>query len=288
VTETKCLTRRLLAETEPFFLACDRIRRGAKAFHTNLFAPRERLEDWSARGLLSWTDGGECLLIFRTDRSLQRVYHVAQTSEAIGNALLSLHHAGGLGGDLVSDLVGVPMDIAPIAVMYASAGFQDHSTLVRMTRISDPVSRGYADQGCSFPDVDLAGPDDVGALEGFLLQLLDRFVDQIPEPEELKLAIARDNILIVRHGDGIGGMLDFTRSGLTATLRYWYVNPLLSDRGIGGRLMKNFLEICRDTKRIVLWVSSDNLPSIAKYRHYGFQMKCLTDRIMTRRRASGK
>jgi len=273
-------TQRSHAGVQPLFHAIDRIRKGAEDFQTNLFASREQLEDWSAHELLSWIDRGDCLLIFRTGQELEYVYHAGRNLTAISEALEYFNAKAT--ANLVADLVGIPTKIDPIAGVYEAAGFREHATLQRMVRIASPDAAEFTDHEPP-SGVALATAADVSAIGAFFLQLLDRFVDQIPGFEELNDAVERGNILVARCGEAIGGVLFFIRTGLTATLRYWYVSPDLRDQGVGARLMKAFLNICRDARRFVLWVASDNLPSITKYQHYGFQMEQLTDRIMIRR-----
>jgi RimJ/RimL family protein N-acetyltransferase len=48
--------------------------------------------------------------------------------------------------------------------------------------------------------------------------------------------------------------------------------------------MSSFLARCAQAQRLVLWVIGDNQRSIAIYRHYGFELDGLLDRIMILRR----
>jgi len=248
--------------------ALERIRRVS----TNFFAAPEQLQGWAS---LSWVETPDCLLIFRRSSDFHRVYHVAESIEALSGALASNPFPK---GPLVSDLVGRQQEIESAARAYEACGFRRYTTLIRMVRIVDD-SLPCGDHA----DVTFAEPADIPSIRAFLIKLLDRFADQIPEEDELESAVARQNILIVRQADELGGLLIFDQTGLTITLRYWYVNPLFRGRGIGARLMKTFFRINRSSRRIVLWVVGDNTGSIEKYQHYGFQRESLMDQIMIRK-----
>jgi ribosomal protein S18 acetylase RimI-like enzyme len=244
---------------------------------TNFFAPRQQVEKWAARGILSWAKTEDCVLIFRRSGDFHHMYHAAASTVALAHTFSS-----GVAprGTLVSDLVGREDQIAPMVRAYEMAGFRVHTTLVRMVRV---IHDSCGDDSRCCEGVAFAAVSDVPAVRTFLVQLLDRFADQIPEEDELQIAAASGNILMVRRQDSLGGLLIFDRTGLTATLRYWYVSPECRGQGIGAQLMRTFFRLSRACRRIILWVAADNKGSIAKYSHYGFQVEQLTDRIMTRK-----
>jgi len=119
-------------------------------------------------------------------------------------------------------------------------------------------------------------------VQAFLARLLDRYTEQVPDVEEVAGLAARGGLLLVRRGADLGGILIFERAGLTATLRYWFVNDRFRDQGIGSRLIKTFFRTCQSSRRIVLWVVSDNHDSIAKYGHYRFLPEGLVDHVLLR------
>jgi ribosomal protein S18 acetylase RimI-like enzyme len=256
----------------PIIPALERIRRVS----TNFYASPEQVQNWAAQGKLSWVERADCLLIFCRSSDFHRVYHVAESTEALSGALASNPFPK---GPLVADLIGRQQEIDLVARVYEeTCGFRKYTTLIRMVRIMDDSPADGDDAG-----VILAEPADVPAIRAFLIKLLDRFADQIPEEDELESAVARKNILIVRQSQGLGGLLIFDQTGLTITLRYWYVNPRFRGQGIGARLMKTFFRISRGARRIVLWVVSDNTDSIEKYQHYGFRRESLMDQIMIKK-----
>jgi acyl carrier protein len=261
----------LRTQVEPLFEVLQRASRAS----TNFFASREQVEHWSARGALCWLETPGCLLIFRRSIRFYHLYHVADSLESLSQSLASAAIPRGI---LVSDLVGRNHELPPMVSAYEGARFRRHKSLVRMVRIVDASLPAQESAGVTF-----AGPSDVAAVREFLVQLLDPFADQIPEEDELRTAAERQTILIARQNEGIGGLLIFEKSGLTATLRYWYVGPNSRDQGIGARLIKTFFGLSRACRRILLWVVSDNGSSIEKYAHYGFRRDPLVDQIMIRK-----
>jgi acyl carrier protein/GNAT superfamily N-acetyltransferase len=261
----------LLTQVDPLFEVLQRTSRAS----TNFFASRDQVERWSARGTLCWLETAGCLLIFRRSVGFYHLYHVAASFELLSKSLASGAIPRGV---LVSDLVGRDHELSPMVNAYEAARFRRYKSLTRMVRIVDGSlpAREYA-------NVTFAEPSDVAAVRGFLVQLLDPFADQIPEEDELRSAVDRQTILITRQNEGIGGLLIFEKSGLTTTLRYWYVSPESRGQGIGARLMRTFFELSRTCRRIMLWVVSDNMASIEKYLHYGFRRDPLVDQIMIRK-----
>lgn len=257
------------------FDAIQRVKHGATGFTTSFFATRDQAQAWIDRGALLCVNAEGALLILRRDRDFHHLYHAAANPEALAAALAALEGTD-FGAALATDLVGREADVEAMARVYAGAGFAPYTSLFRMVRLADPARPDdYED-----PAVEFAAPGDEEAIAAFFERLLDRFSEQIPELDEIAAAIARRNIIIVRQGDELGGLLFFETTGLTSTLRYWHVSDRRRNQGIGARLIKTFFRLCRASRRIMLWVIADNADAIAKYQHYGFQGESLVDRIM--------
>jgi ribosomal protein S18 acetylase RimI-like enzyme len=263
------------------FDAIHRITRQAADFTTSLFAGPEQIQYWADRGALSQVEHCGCLLIFRRDRDFYHLYHVAAGNHQLSTALAS--HGGALDSSavLTADLVGAPGNASAAAGIYQENGFSEYKSLLRMVRIVDPRLPSEPPD----PEVAFAAETDAPAIGSFLEGLLDRFSDQIPEPEEIRAAAGRSNILIVRRGQALAGLLFFETKGLTSTLRYWYVSQSSRGQGIGARLIRAYFGLCRSAQRFLLWVANDNSESIGKYEHYGFRREGLIDRIMIRQGA---
>jgi GNAT superfamily N-acetyltransferase len=260
--------------------ALESVRRAGAGAVTNWFASPERIDRWIDRNSLSLLPHERALLILRRDRGFHRVYHFAADLTALSAALRSPSAEFAAIGVLTTDIIGRPADLEPVAAIYREYGFADHQCLVRLNRMALVVEE-IAE--CE-PDVPFAGPSDVAAVAAFLGRLLDPYTDQIPDEDEIREAAVRGNLILVRQGESVGGVLLFETMGLTSHLRYWHVDGAARNQGIGARLMRRYFGLCRGSGRFILWVVRDNADAIAKYHHYGFREDTLVDRIMIRRR----
>jgi len=78
------------------------------------------------------------------------------------------------------------------------------------------------------------------------------------------------------------GLLFFEVTGQSSLLRHWLVAPAHRDQRIGARLMRRYFADCKDVRRFLLWVISDNHNAIDRYRHYGYQQDGLIDQVLIR------
>jgi ribosomal protein S18 acetylase RimI-like enzyme len=242
--------------------------RTGDSFSTNLYGSREQIEKWSAAAPLQLLQADGALLLLRTDRDFRHVYHVARDSGALTKALLQLPP-----GLYSTDLIGQGEPLDRVCKAHAAGSFAHYGFLRRMSRV-----RQYevGDDKC-----EQAASADVRAVAALLDRLLDPFVEQLPEIEELAEAAFAGRLLVVRAADHeISGMLMYDVKGQLAHLRFWHVDGIARGQGVGRRLMASFLSRCGQLRRITLWVIGDNARSIAIYRHYGFAEDGLLDRIM--------
>ena len=267
-----------LTQVESVRNAIHRIQGKAKVVHSNFFAASEELRSWIERGCMFYMEAEHALLILRRDRNFSRLYHVATSPEMLSAELDSMDRVWDASNVLVSDLVGRPEDIDPASRTYREHGFTELRSLCRMTRTSKSPIQEAGDG----PEVVFGQSADVAAIADFLERMLNPYADQIPATIELQTAVARKQILIAGGRGTIAGLLFFDSKGQTAHIRYWYVGENCRNQGIGARLMKTFLSECRDARRIILWVVSENADAIAKYSHYGFEREGLVDQIMIR------
>jgi GNAT superfamily N-acetyltransferase len=259
--------------------ALERVRRAGAGPVTNWFATPGRIDQWIGRNSLSCLQGDRALLILRRDRGFRRIYHSAVDLEALSAVLRSFSGLLNASDVVIVDLVGRPLELEPVTGIYRESGFSDHNCLVRMTRTAAPEVVAEVE-----PDVAFAGPADVETVAAFLCRLLDPHTDQIPDEDEIREAVARGNLIMVRRDDSVGGLLLFETVGVTSHLRYWYVDDTARNQGIGARLIRRFFRLTHRSRRWIVWVVGDNSDAITKYHHYRFRPDALVDRIMIRRR----
>jgi ribosomal protein S18 acetylase RimI-like enzyme len=256
--------------------AMGRIERVGADFGISFFASVSKIETWIAEGTLGMLPREGALLISRRDGKLLRVSHVAADRTSLADALGHLVEA--MPGQLmVADIVGRPEHVEAVARTYQQQGFVRYSQLVRMQRRD-----AYTLTTEGGTDVELACLADAPRLRDFMEHWLDPLSEQIPSEAELRLAIASESVFVVRDGCGLAGILVHETAGQSATLRYWHVAGDQHGRGIGSRLMHAFLARCATSRRVTLWVLSDNIKAIDKYHHYGFNEDGMIDIIMVR------
>lgn len=248
------------------------VRRTTPDYTSNLYAAREQVERWIAAGQLRALATGTAALLLRADRDFHHIYHVAADQPALGAALALLP-----AGTFTTDLVGQGDSLDHVCATYAAKGFAPHSFLQRMSRVQEP---GDAGQG----DVVAATADDAPQVVAFLDRLLDRFVEQVPDLDELRREARAGRLLIVRRNDLVAGILIYSLKGRAAELRFWHVDADARGAGFGRQLMASFLARCAQAQRLTLWVIGDNERSISIYSHYGFAPDGLLDRIMILRK----
>lgn len=273
--------RRQIRNLAELQAAVQRISRAGKQATTTWYASDQLADRWIGQGVLSILPSDNCVLIFRRDRDFEHIHHVAATPEKLSIAL-------GICDQCVPmacvDLIGRSDGLRILTNTYANSGFTAYKSLLRMSRVAQPCQLDEtADSDVSFATV-----PEAPLLLNFLENCLDRYAEQIPDIEDLATACAGNNILIIRDGSNLAGMIFFETAGLTTCLRYWFVDQRLRERGIGSRLIRTMFKLCGSSKRILLWVISENDGAIAKYERYGFVMEGLMDQIMIRKREHGK
>lgn len=254
------------------------IRVGSSSYTTNYFSDIKQTEEWVAKGILFQLEYPGCLLLLRRDRDFFHLYHGAASPQMLAEALLASRAALAT-ETLISDIVGQRATLEPQMSAYAAAGFTLHETLIRLMRLQEG---GRAYNGIIDPQAERGNRADAPSIQAFLECLLDRYSEQIPESDELVSLAEAGNILLVRRGAEIGGVLIFEWRGKTATLRYWWVHSRYREQGIGAQLIRSMFYLCRGATRIMLWVIEGNQNAIDKYEHYGFKREGLVDRVMIR------
>jgi GNAT superfamily N-acetyltransferase len=261
--------------------AIQAIRARADSFTTSLYAPQAEVKRWLDAGALWWLDPGGSFFLLRPSGNFHRLYHAAADAARL-KGLGQFMQECDPGTEIVADLIGKAPRIEQDVAAYHKFGFEEHAVLVRMALVADGTAGG-AQGGAQDA---FATREDLASTEKFLSRVLDPIRDRIPERTELLSAIDGGTVLVVRRGAEICGLLYFEVSGVTSLLRYWYVEPELAGRGIGGRLMRLYLRLCSGKRRILLWAVRESAATIAIYRHYGFREDALIDHVMVKRKVS--
>lgn len=260
----------------------DRARR-AGPLMTNFYPAPDKLQRSIERGQLFSMTTGNVLFVLRRDRDFLHLSYVASTPADLAGAVSEL--VASIADTVTVDVLGPRERVAEIVALFAPAGFRGQCTLERMTRVTkaDQPAPAAAD-----PEVVFASASDGAALASMLETALDRFSEQIPDADEMAKAATERKVLIIRSRAAgptppIAGMLFSEVTGQSSLLRHWLVDPAHRDQRIGARLMRRYFADCKDVRRFLLWVISDNHNAIDRYRHYGYQQDGLIDQVLIRR-----
>jgi ribosomal protein S18 acetylase RimI-like enzyme len=256
----------------------DRARR-AGPLMTNFYPVPDKLQRSIDRGDLFSMTAGNVLFVLRRDRDFLHLSYLASTAAELALAVREL--VASVAETVTVDVLGPRARIAEIIALFEQAGFRGQCLLDRMTKVTrpeDPAPSAAVD-----PEVVLAGESDGAALAGMLETELDRFSEQIPDAEEMARAASERKIMIIRSGAAIAGMLFSEVTGQSSLLRHWVVDPAYRDQRVGARLIRRYFADCKDVRRFLLWVISDNHNAIDRYRHYGYQQDGMIDQVLIRR-----
>jgi GNAT superfamily N-acetyltransferase len=245
---------------------------------TNLFPARQKLQRWIERGLLFGLHAESAVVLLLKDKDFSRLYFTAPDAASLDRALGSLDLP--LSETVVADLVGKPAAVADLVRRFERYGFSRRASLCRLLRMGSQRKGSVDCRAGAAP----AEQGDSAWIVDSLQSYFDCLVEQIPDSDEIAEAIGRGNVIVSRDGERPAGFLFYEKTGLTATLRYWFVDPAYRDRGVGSALMHAFLDQCPDVKRILLWVLADNENAIRKYEHYEFAREGLVDHVVIRER----
>ncbi|HEX2691381.1 MAG TPA: GNAT family N-acetyltransferase [Kofleriaceae bacterium] len=257
---------------------------------TNFYPVPDKLQRSIERGELFSMTAGNVLFVLRRDRDFLHLSFVASTAAALGAALREL--VASVAGTVTVDVLGPRERVAEIAELFVQAGFRGHCVLHRMTKTTKTTKTAkQAEEQAEMspppampdPAVVFASRDDGAALAGMLETALDRYAEQIPDEDEMTRAASDRKVLVVRSDLAIAGLLFFEVTGQSSLLRHWLVDPAHRDQRIGARLMRHYFADCKDVRRFLLWVISDNHNAIDRYRHYGYREDGLIDQVLIRR-----
>ena len=248
-----------------------RAKTGAQ-FCTNFYPARQKLETWIAREALYFQHCGESLFFLRKERDFWHLHYCSPSTQALRRDLCDLEtlHTE----RVVSDILGAPEALEALVPLMEGAGMHLHKRLARLARAAQGITASPAD------GVILAHRCDVMAVMGLLEDAFDRYAKQLPEPGEIELAAQASEILLLKCGETLAGLLFFETRGVTSTLRFWAVAQAFRSACVGSTLIRHYLSTHPEVRRFVLWADADNRDLIEKYRHYHYVEDGVVDYVL--------
>lgn len=255
--------------------AMHRVKKNSEVVKTNFYALPAKAQPWMTRNeLFLFMPIEHCFLLLRRDRTFWHLYFYSASIECLGASIHLLSSAAK--ETIVTDLLGRQADVEPLIDQFRYLGFQNRTTLHRMTRI---VESPYwsADKAAG---AGLATASDPLLILEILERSFDSYSEQIPPIDEIKAMVDGGNVLTVCKEENITGLLFFEVAGYTSILLRWWVAEAYRGYGIGSRLMHAYFEKCPNVKRFMLWVITTNEEAITRYCHYDYQEDGLVDQVM--------
>lgn len=266
----------LITSAQEVYELIDRVKLNSHRVITNFFVTELRLNSWIAKGELFSYAQCDNLWLFRRDRDFFHLHYVSPGIDILRSGVEKL--VTRFGATIFSvDVLGRENEIMPIVNIFRENHFCDHLYLNRMKKI---VKERRPPEVSRCPEAEFAGQDDADAVMCLLETSFDKFAEQLPDIKEIREAIDKKTILIVRKDGVIAGMLYFEMTGLTSVLRYWFVDQRYRELKIGSKLMWHYFDICNQATCFILWVITDNENAIKRYIHYGYNMDYLMDQIL--------
>lgn len=242
-------------------------------FITNFYPDAIKHGLWIAKGNCFTERINNSLFIIKISSAFWNVFYCTTTTDVFGDDLVAFQskHPG---ITMMYDIVGRENQCLPLVELFKAKGCVDSASLVRMTRMAEPLD--YS------PDSSIryAKDTDLPVICQLLHSYFDERIEQIPYDEELEEYIRQSRVLVCVENGKIAGFLIFELNSTTLYLRYWFTHPGFRDHKVGSRLLRRFFEEGKNTKRQLLWVIRDNENAIVRYRHYGFAEENMYDYIM--------
>jgi len=248
---------------------------GAKAgpeFCTNFYPVRQKLEAWIARNALAVGQGKETTFFFRRDHDFWHLFYCAGSIQASVRDLCALEELKT--ERVVADVLGSSEALAAWLPMLEGAGMRRYKRLVRMGRPALNITADVSD------GVIFATRHDAGAIVALLEKTFDRYAKQLPTPEEIEVAAEASEILLLKRGEALAGLLFFETRGVASTLRFWAVAQDFRGTCVGSSLIRHYLASQRGVQRFVLWADADDRVLIEKYRHYHYAEDGVVDYVL--------
>ena len=239
---------------------------------TNFYPVRQKLEAWVAHRTLAFQQGGEATFFFRRDRDFWHLSYCAPSIRALQRDLCALEELKT--ERVAADVLGTPEALAAWLPMLESAGLRRYKRLARMGRAGREITAAVGD------GIVLATRHDAGAIIALLERAFDPYAKQLPSLEEIEAAAEAFEILLLKRGSALAGLLFFETRGVTSTLRFWAVAQEFRGTCVGSALIRHYLASQRGVQRFVLWADADDRVLIEKYRHYHYAEDGVVDYVL--------
>ena len=240
---------------------------------TNFYPDDLKIKFWISQGLISCCENEGSFLILRKHFDFFYLFFLSTGIENLENTLKLLLTTSP--NRFVIDFIVRGKEPGILPLLFERIGFKHHETLLRMVMKSSQRPKFEVSDDCNM----FAKIDDTSLIFRFLTERLDPFSEQIPTLDEIKLMILGNQLLILKEGCEIGGILYFEKNGEISHLKEWLVDERFRGNYFGSLLIKQYFSLNNGCSRFILWVKKDNIHAIDIYKHYGYLPDNINDMI---------
>ncbi|MBR1579796.1 MAG: hypothetical protein IJ668_04785 [Selenomonadaceae bacterium] len=235
---------------------------------TNFYVGDAALETWIRRKQLLINSDAQTLLMLRERNGFRHLYFVSTDLNDLADKLSALIAQSK--GIISTDLIG---DCSEVSTAFNRAGFERYVTLTRMFKLKSIEKATVAE------DDWFAAPNETNAVEEIIYENMDPLCEQIPDSEDIQVAVEHQQVLAARHGSELAAILYFDRHGVTATLRFWAGRKKFRGLGYGKTVYDRYIALNADARRLILWVRDDNVKVKQIYLSDGMSLDSLHDEV---------
>ena len=263
---------KLINNKDDVYVLIQKIKQNGSSFITNFFIDQEKLNAWIQEGQLYFIEAPEGVLFFRKNYDFYHLYYCAGSLNDL-SLLLSKYVSNAA---FAVDIIGKKQDIEPVQNVFLNLGFKVHTTLERYTRINKEGSDNYQLSN----EVTNATDSYSGQIAEMLQKNFDKYAEQVHTLQDVEKLIREGKIIMIGDNGFIKGFLIRTILPQSSILNNFLVNPEFRGEKIGSKLLKHYIFESRNTKRLWLWVLSDNEHAINLYKRHSYVNDGLIDLVL--------
>lgn len=155
--------------------------------------------------------------------------------------------------------------VSPALEEWEAAGFHRYLRRKRLFLAAKNAGQGSR-------EIIFCGENEQEWMQTLLLESFEPYTSDLPDADTLAADLREKRVIAAGKDGKLLGFLRFGREKKISVLRQIAVLPAARGRGIGVRLVRDWLALERENAaKFQLWVREDNLPALRMYEKLGFQ-----------------
>ena len=243
-------------------IKADLFRLMSKEMKTNFFMQETQFNKLFLENKLELFKTENACFLLCDEIEFKRMYFIISAAcdlESFMGYLKTIHHS-----EISVEVAGNAKYLYEIKDIFLQNGFYEYSSMIRMSKIRKKI------EAVSFENIYLLSSDKKDEIIRIYHRYFDKFVERIPNGDEIDAFIKNQNAYYFSDNNAIQGFIVFENYGITSHLRYWFVHPDYREKKIGSKLIRLFFNTGVNVKRELFWVIDSNHNAIIRYKHFGF------------------